>query len=309
MKSDSILIMGTGAVATLFAARLAAAGVFVTMLGTWPEGLAALGEKGVRVEGDDQAFHVHATDNPAECKGMRFVLVLVKAWQTERAAHQLSACLAKDGVALTLQNGLGNDTILASTLDLTRVARGVTTLGATLLAPGLVCLGGEGPVSLESHPRLSPLEEMIHRSGFDVNVVDNVESLVWGKLVISSAINPLTALLRVKNGELLEHSSVRTLMGELACETAAVAKTLGVMLPFPGPERAVEEVAQRTAENQSSMLQDVLRGAPTEIDAINGAVVRLAEERSLQVPVNRTVWSLVKAIPVRGKITGNCVNI
>jgi 2-dehydropantoate 2-reductase len=302
MNSDSILILGTGALATLFAARLAAAGVFITMLGTWPEGLAALSEKGVRVDGDDRAFHVHATDNPAECKGICFALVLVKAWQTERAAIQLSGCLAENGVALTLQNGLGNDTVLAWTLGLPRVARGVATLGATLLAPGLVCLGGVGTVSLESHPRLSPLKEMIHRAGFVVNVVSDLQSLVWSKLAVSSAINPLTALLRVKNGELLELPSARALMGELVRETAAVAKTLGVVLPFPGPELTAEEVAQRTAENQSSMLQDVLRGAPTEIDAINGAVVRLAEENNLKVPVNRTVWSLVKAIPVRGKI-------
>ncbi len=302
MNSDSILILGTGALATLFATRFAAAGISVTMLGTWPEGLAALGEKGVRVAGDDQAFHVRTTDNPAECKGMRFALVLVKAWQTERAAHQLLGCLTEDGVALTLQNGLGNDTVLARTLGLPRVARGVTTLGATLLAPGLVCLGGEGPVSLESHPRLSTLEEMIYRAGFVVNVIADVQSLVWGKLVVSSAINPLTALLRVTNGELLERPSARALMGELARETAEVAKMLGVALPFPNPERAAEEVAQRTAENQSSMLQDILRGAPTEIDSINGAVVRLAEEGNLQVPVNRTVLALLKAIPVRGKI-------
>ncbi len=302
MNSDSILILGTGALATLFAARLAAADISVTMLGTWAEGLAALSENGVRVDGNDRAFQVHATDKPAECKGMHFALVLVKAWQTEHAARQLSNCLAEDGVALTLQNGLGNDTILAGTLGLPRVARGVTTLGATLLAPGLVCLGGEGPVSLESHTRLSPLEKMIHRAGFVVNVVDNVQSLVWGKLVVSSAINPLTALLRVNNGKLLEHPPARALMGELARETATVAKELGVALPFLNPERAAEEVARRTAENQSSMLQDILRGAPTEIDAINGEVIHLAEEKNLQIPVNRTVWSLVKVISVRGKI-------
>jgi 2-dehydropantoate 2-reductase len=302
MKSGSILILGTGALATLFAARFAAAGVSVTMLGTWPEGLAALRKRGVQVEGDGRVFSVHATNNPAECKGLRFALVLVKSWQTERAAQQLSDCLAEDGVALTLQNGLENDAILVRALGLSRVARGVTTLGAVLHAPGLVCLGGEGPVSLESHPRLSPLEEMIRRGGFVVNVVENVQSLIWGKLVVSSAINPLTALLRVKNGGLLEHPSARALMGELANETAEVAKSLGVVVPYPHPGRAAEEVAQLTAENQSSMLQDILRGAPTEIDAINGAVVRLAEENNLQVPINRTVWSLVKAIPVRGKI-------
>ena len=91
-------------------------------------------------------------------------------------------------------------------------------------------------------------------------------------------------------------------MGELARETAQVAKACGVGLPFPDPEKATEDVAKRTAENQSSMLQDILRGAPTEIDAINGMVIKQAEERSIPTPINRTVWSLVKAIPVRGKI-------
>ena len=294
--------MGTGALATLFAARLASVGIDVSMLGTWPEGLAALNENGARLEGNDQIGHVHATDNPAECKGVQFALVLVKAWRTERAAHQLSSCLAEDGVALTLQNGLGNDTILARTLGLPRIARGVTSIGATLLSPGLVCLGGEGPVSLQSHSRLPPLEKMLKQAGFIVEVSDNVESLVWGKMVVNSAINPLTALLRIKNGEILKLPPARALMGELARETAAVATTLGIALPFSGPERASEEVAERTAENQSSMFQDVLRGVPTEIDSINGAIVRLAKQITIQVPVNWTVWSLVKAITLRGNI-------
>jgi len=309
MKSASILILGTGALATLFAARLAAAGVLVTMLGTWQEGLAVLSEKGVRIDGEDRAFHVHATDNPAECRGLRNALVLVKAWQTERASNHLADCLAEDGVALTIQNGLGNDTVLARNLGVPRVARGVTTLGATLLAPGLVCVGGEGTVSLESHARLLQLKAMIRRAGFVVNTVNDMQSLVWGKLVASSAINPLTALLRVRNGELFELPSARALMGQLARETAGVGITMGVRLPFSSPELAAEEVALRTSENQSSMLQDVLRGAPTEIDAINGAVVRLAEQRNLEVPVNRTIWSLVKAIIVRGKIKRNFENI
>jgi 2-dehydropantoate 2-reductase len=129
-----------------------------------------------------------------------------------------------------------------------------------------------------------------------------VRSLIWGKLVVSSAINPLTALLRIPNGELLESSFSIGLMRELAVETAKVAKKMGVILPFLDPENAPKKVAQQTKGNLSSMLQDVLRGAPTEIDAINGAIVRLAQQMDLQVSVNRIVWSLVKAIPVRGKI-------
>jgi 2-dehydropantoate 2-reductase len=296
MKTDVILILGTGALATLFAARLSAAGVDVTVLGSWPEGLAALREKGARLDGDERGFRVHATDDPAHCRGAICALVLVKSWQTERAATQLVDCLADDGLALTLQNGLGNDTLLSGTLGLPRVARGVTTTGATLLEPGLVRLGGEGTVSLEAHPRLAPLEAMLRRAGFAVEVVEDAISLVWGKLVVNAAINPLTALLRVPNGELLERPEARRLMGELAGEAAAVALKLGVALPFTGPECAAEEVARKTAGNRSSMLQDVLRGAPTEIDAINGAVVHLGEEMGLPTPVNRLVWSLVKSL-------------
>ncbi len=302
MKGDSILILGTGALATLFAARFAGTGTAVTMLGTWAEGLAAINEKGVQVEGEGKKYRVKATADPVDCKGMRFALVLVKAWQTERAAKQLSDCLGADGVALTLQNGLGNDLTLAKRLGAGRVSLGITTLGATLNAPGEVCLGGEGPVSMAPHPRLGPLEDMMHEAKFEVNEVENIQRLVWGKLVVSSALNPLTALLRVKNGEILKRPTALELLGKLAGETAAVARKMGVSLPFNNPEQAVAEVARKTAENLSSMLQDILRGAPTEIDAINGAVIKLAEKETVPVPVNRTVWSLVKAIPVRGNI-------
>lgn len=302
MKINSILILGTGALATLFAARFAGAGIAVTMLGSWSEGLTAAQEKGVRVGNNGAAYRVHATNNPEDCKHERFALVLVKAWQTERAATQLLSCLPENGVALTLQNGLGNETILASTLGLTRVARGVTTLGATLLAPGVVFQSGEGIISVESHPRLALLEEMLKQAGFSVSVVKDVKSLVWGKMIVSSSINPLTALLRVKNGELLEHPTIKELMADLVRETLAVATTQGVELSLTDCLGEVEKVAQLTSNNQSSMLRDILRGAPTEIDAITGAIVNIAVKHGLAVPVNRTVWALIKAIPVRGKI-------
>ena len=99
---DQLLIVGTGALATLFAARLTQAEYHVTMLGTWKEGLDALRQKGVRLvdtDGNEQQFKVHATDDPRECGGAKHAIVLVKAWQTERAAHQLKECLADDGLA------------------------------------------------------------------------------------------------------------------------------------------------------------------------------------------------------------------
>jgi 2-dehydropantoate 2-reductase len=308
-----ILITGTGALATLFAARLTQAKYQVTMLGTWREGIHALNTDGARLvdsTGKEKSFSVHATSDPRECINAKHTIVLVKAWQTERVAHQLKECLAEDGLALTLQNGLGNRETLSQILDKTtsevssdfrslkpsRVALGSTTTGATLLGPGLVKAGGEGVVSLERNQALGPIEEALRSAGFNLQSVDDAQSLIWGKLVVNAAINPLTALLRVKNGELLERPFARELMEALARETADVAHAENIALPFDDPIAKAEDVAHKTAANTSSMLQDVLRGAPTEIDAICGAVVRTAAKHGIGAPVNWTCWQLVKAL-------------
>lgn len=300
--NNKILIVGTGALATLFAARLAQADIPVVMLGTWKAALNSLCEHGVRLvdeHGEEHRFPVEVTDNPRKCTGARYALVLVKAWQTERAANQLKECLADDGLALTLQNGLGNREILAKSLGAERVAIGITTTGATLLGPGLVRAGGEGAISLERHVVLGPIEAALKSANFQVHIVEDAQSLVWGKLVINAAINPLTALLRVPNGNLLEVPSARALMGALAQETAQVAAAEGIELPFLDPVSAAEEVARRTSANRSSMLQDILRGAPTEIDAICGAVVEYAERHGMSTPANWACWKLVRAVANR----------
>lgn len=299
----NILIIGTGALACLFAARLTQAGQHVSMLGTWQAGLDALRENGVRLvdaNGHEQIFKVHATDDPQACAGTKYAIVLVKAWQTERASHQLQACLADDGLALTLQNGLGNYETLTQSLGLNRVALGSTTTGATLLGPGLVKAGGEGVISIGRKQDIGPLEAALRFAKFNVQVVDNPQSLIWGKLIINAAINPLTALLKIPNGELLERPSARALMEALAQEAANAAYAENINLPFDDPVAAVEEVARKTAANHSSMLQDVLRGAPTEIDAICGAVVGFAEKHKIGAPANWMCWQLVRALMARG---------
>lgn len=332
--TQDILLVGTGALATLFAARLGEAGHSVSMLGTWKQGLQALRENGARIvdaDGNERAYQVHATDDPREVSGAKFAIVLVKSWQTERAAHQLKLSLAEDGHALTLQNGLGNREILSRFLDedaatenadasrtegfekdkkisvtsvssvvkgFSRVSLGVTTTGATLLAPGLVRSGGDGIISIEHAQRqaLAPLEAALHSSNFNLQIVEDAQSLIWGKLVINAAINPLTALLRVPNGELLARPIVRKMMASLARETAEVAAAEHVRLPFSNPVSAAEDVARKTAKNHSSMFQDVRRGAQTEIDAICGAVTKRAEIHGIDTPYNRTCWQLVRAL-------------
>jgi len=295
----NILILGTGALATLFAARLTQAGYHITLLGTWKDGIDSLRRNGARlidVKGNEYKFEVDATDDPRECVGAKHALVLVKAWQTERAARQLAECLAEDGLALTLQNGLGNRETLIERLGTDRVALGTITVGATLLGPGLVKVGGDGIISSERNQALGPIEAALKSAKFTVNIVEDAQSVVWGKLVVNAAINPLTALLRIPNGELLNRPSAREMMGKLACEVAEVARAENIQLSFDDPLAVAEEVARKTAANYSSMLQDVLRNAPTEIDAICGAVVKTAQKHEIDTPANWACWKLIKAL-------------
>jgi 2-dehydropantoate 2-reductase len=230
------------------------------------------------------------------CRNADLAVVLVKAWQTARVAGQLQQYLPAQALAVSLQNGLGNREALAERLGAERVALGVTTTGATLLGPGLARMGGDGRISLEAHPGMAALESVLSGAQMHVEVVQDVNMLVWGKLVISAAINPLTAALAVPNGGLLQNPAARRVMEALARETAGVALALGIGLPFSDPVSAVEDVARRTADNLSSMFQDIKRGAPTEIDAICGAVVRAGALAGFPTPVNWTMWQLVSAL-------------
>lgn len=295
---DRILIVGTGALANLFGARLSDAGFQVVMLGTWEEGLAALREHGIRLESSDgvQQYAVQVAADPEEMDEIRYALVLVKSWQTARAARQLSEVLTSDGIALSLQNGLGNRETLAGELGEMRVAQGVTTTGATLLGPAHVRPGGEGVISVGDHPRLPPLMDALQTSGFDVETVADVNALIWRKLLINVAINPLTAILGVPNGRLLDSEAARTLMALAIQEVEEVAEAYGIALGLDNPLALAEEVAQKTAKNRSSMLQDISRGAPTEIDAICGAVHRAGRDQGVSTPVNRTLTLLVKSL-------------
>lgn len=298
-SKSPLLIVGTGAMACLFAAKMRAAGHPVRMLGSWREGLEALENEGIRlldIDGKQYKYRVLVSNDPKECAGTDLALVLVKSYQTARAARQLAECLAPHGLALTLQNGLYNKVILEQSLGADRVAQGVTTMGATLIEPGFVRNGGHGIVSIGEHPRIQAMYSFLESAGFEVNIVPDTESLVWGKLVVNAAINPLTALLRVPNGYLLERSETRELMRNLTNEAVRVAQVQGIRLPFDQPVEYVEHVANQTASNYSSMLRDIMRGSPTEIDSINGAVVRIGEAWGIDTVVNRMMWRLVKAL-------------
>jgi 2-dehydropantoate 2-reductase len=299
MKAERVLIMGTGAMACWFAAHLAPHADIV-MAGRWQPGLDALRAKGVVFEGAGKrtSHPVQVADYSDVLPPFRFALVLVKAYQTEAAAGELVRWLAADGIAVTLQNGLGNLETLSRAVGEPRAALGVTTAGARLVRPGQVRAGGDGPTRIARHPCTPPVVDLLNAAGLDAGLSDDALGLAWGKLVVSCAVNPITALLRVTNGALLEPEAraAWALACEATGEAAQVAQSAGIHLPYADPLLELEKVLRRTAGNRSSMLQDVESYRQTEIDAINGAIVAQAEKRSLPVPVNRVLLALIHTL-------------
>jgi 2-dehydropantoate 2-reductase len=291
-----ITIVGTGAMAMLFGGRLAKVGVKVHFLGKWKECIEAINQNGVCIieDGSPRYYPAAASNDLENIQGTRTALVLVKSWQTEPAARLLSGFLSKDGVALTLQNGFGNWESLASSLGQDRVASGVTTYGATVIGPGSVRPGGDGIISIQNHPRIVDLIEMLRTADFTVEEVSDLSGLVWKKLIINVAINPLTGLFGVTNGKLLDSSAAVRIMDLAAQEAFLIATELGIKLDTEDPVQLAKEVAAATGDNISSMLQDLRRGAPTEIDALCGAVVNHGKDLGIATPVNEMLALLIK---------------
>jgi len=298
-------IIGIGSMGCLFAARLNDR-ADVVMVGHWPEQLAALRQNGLTLltpQGRSRHHVIRATDDLTTVGTVDAALILVKSHQTSRAAAQTSQILADDGIALTLQNGLGNGELLTAVLGSERVASGVTSEGANIVAPGWVQHAGTGHTHLApstktqtSRSRLIQLAELFNDVGFPTSLIDNADTLLWGKLAVNAGINPLTALLQVPNGFLAENEGARRLMMQTAAEVALVAEMKGIPLPYPDAPQQALSVATETATNQSSMLQDILRGAPTEIEAICGAVVQNGRLLGIPTPLNQHLLTLVKRV-------------
>ena len=294
-----VAIIGTGAMACLFGARLAAHAE-VCLLGRWRQSLAAIRKSGIRVEADGMVdtVQVRVGEDPQQFAPVSVALLLVKSWQTERAARLASSVLAPEGIVVTLQNGLGNLEILEERVGSERAVAGVTTQGAVLLAPGHVRYSGGGDTHLAlhecTHERLRELAGLFEVSGFPTRLTGTLKTVLWGKLAVSAGINALTALIGITNGELLRRSDARELMIAAAQETEAVAAAMGIELPFDASEQ-VSLVAESTGSNYSSMLQDMRRGALTEIESINCAIVREAVLQGVPAPVNYMLCKLVRA--------------
>jgi 2-dehydropantoate 2-reductase len=297
-----IAILGTGALGCVFAAHLATR-ADVWMLGSWAEGIAAVQRDGIRIterDGSVRQVRVRATTEPNAVPPVDCALLLVKSFQTERAAGWAAQVLRPDGLAVTFQNGLDNGPKLIAAVGAGRAAVGVNYTGATLLGPGatqhtaqLTNIIGTSPATAE---RAVALAAVLSAAGLSTRVCGAIEGEVWVKGVVNAAINPLTALWRVPNGELLAAPERRALLADLVAEAAAVARARGVTLPLADPLAHTEKICRVSAVNHSSMLQDIEHGRPTEIDSINGVIVSEGRRLGVPVPLNEAVWRLVRAM-------------
>lgn len=296
-----VAVVGAGAMGCLFGGALSCVAE-VWLFDPWREHVEAIRHQGLRIlePNVENTVHLPATTDPTEIGVVDLAIIFVKSHQTDWAARVAKGLLKVDGLALTLQNGVGNGEVMAEVLGSERVWQGVTSHGATLLGPGRVRHAGTGPTHLEVREeiaeRAEELAALFQKAGFETHLSPDLASLIWGKLVVNVGINALTAILRVPNGAMAEVEAARTLMEAAVAEALAVCAAKGIALPYEDPQGHVRKTALATGANRSSMLQDVLRGNRTEVDVMNGAIVREARKLCLAAPVNETLVGLVKAI-------------
>jgi 2-dehydropantoate 2-reductase len=229
-------------------------------------------------------------------------IVCTKTFGTEWAADIAARVLSPNGVAVTVQNGLGNYETLAEKVGAARVSLGAIYVGARLLPDGSLFATGAGRVELgrprdpDLRGRLERLAQHLADGGMQVSVVDDAWPTVWRKLAVNAAMNPTTAIFGLTNGDLLTHAAAGPLSDELSRETARVATAAGVALAEAEAVGAWRDIATRLGANKSSMLQDLEAGKPTEIEAINGAVAREGRRLGVDAPVNEAMTLLMNAV-------------
>lgn len=299
--SDRIVILGSGAMGSLYGGLLAAAGYPVTLVDPWKDHMDAVSEDGLFIEGvsGERVVRMRAVTDPRDAGKADLVIVFVKATVTKEAMEGADCLLGPDTAVLTLQNGLGNAEKLVAAAGEGRVLAGITGHGCTTLGPGRIRHAGTGDTVIgeldgRSTPRLTHIASMLEKSGFSVKTSSNVMGKIWAKLLVNVGINALTAITGLKNGRLLDFPELNDLLYRAVTEAMAVAKAMGIRVESDDPVAYAREVARLTAANRSSMLQDVTAGRQTEIDVINGAIVKEGEKLGIPTPVNLCLTGLIR---------------
>ena len=295
-----VVVLGAGAMGSWLGAILCKGGHDVTLVAR-RDHAAVVAAHGLRVTGRTD-LHVHpaVVERAADAPTPDLLVVSVKAYDTVRALQDARPLLGQRTSVLSLQNGLGNLERIAEAADERRTFAAVTTHGVTHVEPGHVRHAGVGYLRVGSpyneHARARALADAFQKAGLDAEPTDKVLGEVWAKVVVNAAINPLTAITGLPNGALLEVAPLRELMQRVVEEAVDVARAEGAPLPEDDLLLRARRVAELTAPNKSSMLQDVERGRRTEIDAICGEIVERGLRHAVDTPVNVTLRALVKGI-------------
>ena len=268
-----------------------------------PERAGHIRNNSVKVETPNNTFQakLNVTAEPKEVGICDLVMICVKSYSTEDACKDIKEIVGENTYVMTLQNGIGNVQILNDYFGPDKVIAGITNHGATLLGLGHVRHAGRGDTIIgKADGRLSgtlkEISGILVKAGFETKISKDIDSVIWSKLIINVGINALTAITRLNNGRLIEYEESRSLLRSAVQEATKIIKRKRIKLAYDDPIQKVESVCKGTAQNVSSMLQDVLNKKRTEIDFINGAILRQGKALGIATPVNEVFSNLVKAI-------------
>jgi len=287
--------MGAGAVGCYYGAVLARAGHKVTLIGR-AQHVEAVQRSGLRLQAADFDQHIplEASTGPDAVRGAQLVLFSVKSNDTEAAGKAIAFSLEPESAIVTLQNGVDNAERLAATLG-REVIPAVVYVAVEMAGPGHVRHHGRGELVI-GHGKSSPaIAAAFGAAGVRVDISDNVAGALWAKLIVNCAYNALSAITQLPYGRLVQNDGVPAIMNDVVDECLAVARASRVQVPGDMHE-TVRRIAQTMPSQFSSTAQDLARQKKTEIDHLNGFVVRKGEALGVRTPVNRTLHALVKAL-------------
>jgi 2-dehydropantoate 2-reductase len=298
-----IAVIGAGAMGSVYAAILGSAENDVWAVDTWVDHIEAIRTRGLTVEGasGNRTVRIHATSEPAEVGVCDLVVIATKAFDVDAAAHAAKPIVGNDTVVLPIQNGLGSADRIAAILGDERVAIGVAGgFGASIVGPGRVHHNGWELLRLgERHgpatDRIRRIARVWEEAGFRVRAYDDVDQLVWEKLICNVCFSGTCAILERPISGVLDDRNAWHVASSCATEAYDVARARGIKLDFDDPVAYVRAFGERIPCARPSMLLDIVAGRPTEIDVINGAIPPEARRIGLTAPVNETVTALVKA--------------
>jgi 2-dehydropantoate 2-reductase len=304
-----IVIMGAGAIGSLFGGLLAKAGNMVSFVGRKPH-IDEIHQKGLLIEGISGEHHIKlkVTTDASKLQAPDLIILTVKAYATAQAVQDVKPLFKDHTYFLCLQNGLGTEDVASSILGQDRILRGTTSEGVLFLEPGKIRHTGHGDTIIgSSNPAdsgiLTQIEQEFQKAGFKTTIASNIKRVVWEKIFVNVAINPFGALTGLRNGELLTIPEIKEAMKAAVLEGVTVTEKLGVQLSEQSPVERAFEVARKTAQNKNSMLQDIEKQKKTEIDFINGALVRYGETVGISCPINAVLTALIKGLEKRNELT------